>query len=97
MAQTPLGACVYKDYLPIVQALLAHGADPGYAPPGGKTPLMFAAMFNRLEITNLLLAQGIDIDAKSSEGLSALELAQKIGAADTVAALEGWAARRRAA
>ena len=88
MAQTPLAGAAFKGYLPIVELLLSHGAQPGFAPPGGKTPLMFAAMFNRLEIVQLLLSQDIDKDAKSSDGLSALELARSMGAADTAAYLE---------
>lgn len=88
MAQTPLGGAAFKGYLPIVELLLSHGAQPGFAPPGGKTPLMFAAMFNRLEIVRLLLSQDIDKDAKSSDGMSALDLARSMGAADTAAYLE---------
>ncbi|MGJ7580157.1 ankyrin repeat domain-containing protein [Variovorax sp. RHLX14] len=88
MAQTPLGGAAFKGYLPIIELLLSHGAQPGFAPPGGKTPLMFAAMFNRLEIVKLLLSQDIDRNAKSSEGLSALDLARSMGAADTSAYLD---------
>ncbi|KQP35411.1 ankyrin repeat domain-containing protein [Pseudorhodoferax sp. Leaf274] len=94
MGQTPLGASTYKGYLPIVELLLSHGANPGFAAPGGKTPLMFAAMFNRLEIMQVLLAQEIDVDARSTEGLSALDLARSMGAVDTATCLE---ARTRAA
>ncbi|AMM26902.1 ankyrin repeat domain-containing protein [Variovorax sp. PAMC 28711] len=90
MAQTPLGASAYKGSLQIVELLLSHGAQMNFAPPGGKTPLMFAAMFNRLEIVKCLLARDvdIDIDIKSSDGLTALELARSMGAADTAAHLE---------
>ena len=88
MAQAPLGAVAFKGYLPIVELLLAHGADAGFAPPGGKTPLMFAAMFNRVEIVKALLARGVDMNAKSSDGISALDLARSMGAADTAAFLE---------
>jgi ankyrin repeat protein len=88
MAQTALGASTYKGYLPIVELLLSHGAQPDLAPPGGKTPLTFAAMFNRLEIMKVLLARGADAETKSSEGLTALELARSMGAADTAAHLE---------
>ena len=91
MAQTPLAASTYKGYLPIVELLLSHGARPDFAPPGGKTPLMFAAMFNRLEIMKVLLKHEIDIHALSSEGLTALELARRMGAADTAAELEARA------
>ena len=88
MAQTPLAGAAFKGYLPIVELLLSHGAQPGFAPPGGKTPLMFAAMFNRLDIVQLLLSRDIDKDARSSDGLSALDLARSMGAADTAACLE---------
>jgi ankyrin repeat protein len=88
MAQTPIAGAAFKGYLPIVELLLSHGAQPGYAPPGGKTPLMFAAMFNRLEIVKVLLDQDIDMHAKSSDGLSALDLARSMGAVDTAAYLE---------
>ncbi len=87
MGQTPLGASTFKGFLSVVELLLLHGAQPGFAPPGGKTPLMFAAMFNRLEIMKLLLTRDIDVDARSSEGLSALELAQSMGAVETAAHL----------
>ena len=88
MAQTPLAAAAFKGFVPVVELLLSHGARSGFAPPGGKTPLMFAAMFNRLEIVKILQAGGIDMDARSSEGLSALDLARSMGAVDTTAYLE---------
>ncbi len=86
--QTPLAGAIFKGFQPIVELLLAHGAQPGFAPPGAKTPVMFAAMFNRLEILKLLLEHGADIDARSTEGLSALDLARTMRAPDSVAFLE---------
>jgi len=91
MAQTPLGASTFKGHLHVVDALLRHGARPDFAPPGGKTPLMFAAMFNRLEIMKLLLSRGVDVHTKSSEGLSAAELARSMGALETAAYLDAQA------
>ena len=88
MAQTPLGGAMPKGYMAIVKLLLAHDAWPDFAPPSGKTLLMLAAMFNRLEIVKILQAGGIDMDARSSEGLSALDLARSMGAVDTTAYLE---------
>lgn len=49
---------------------------------------MFAAMFNRLDILKVLLKHGADINARSTEGLSALDLARSMRAPDTVAFLE---------
>ena len=88
MAQTPLGGATFKGYLPIVELLLVHGAKPDFAPPGGKTPLMFAAMFNRVEIAKTLLEHNVSIHTRSSEGLTALDLARSMGASDTAAYLE---------
>ncbi|RZI78293.1 MAG: ankyrin repeat domain-containing protein [Variovorax sp.] len=88
MAQTPLGASIYKGYQSIVELLLSHGAEPDFAPPGGKTPLMFAAMFNRLEILKFLMTRDVDVNKKSSEGLTALDLARRMGAEDTAAHLQ---------
>lgn len=90
MGQTPLGGAAFKGNLPIIELLLSHGAQPEFAPPGGKTPLMFAAMFNRTEIVKALVALGIDIDAKSLDGLTALDLARSMGAAETAALLETY-------
>jgi len=86
--QTPLAGAAFKGFEPIVELLLTHGAQPGFAPPGGKTPVMFAAMFNRLDILKMLLRHGADMDARSTEGLSALDLARSMRAPDTVAFLE---------
>ena len=46
----------------------------------GKTPLMFAAMFNRLEIIDLLLAHGADASLQANDGSTAQSLAQAMGA-----------------
>lgn len=86
--QTPLAGAIFKGFQPIVELLLAHGAQPGFAPTGAKTPVMFAAMFNRLDILKVLLEHGADIDARSTEGLSALDLARTMRAPDSVAFLE---------
>ena len=94
MAQTPLGATAFKGYLPMVELLLEHKALPDFAPPGGKTPLMFAAMFNRTAIVDVLLAQGVSMETVSSDGMTALQLAQKMGAEDTAAQLEKREHRR---
>ncbi len=48
--------------------------------PDGKTALMFAAMFNRTEIIDLLLSHGADVSLQSSDGMTAIKLAQKIEA-----------------
>jgi ankyrin repeat protein len=46
----------------------------------GKTALMFAAMFNRTEIIDLLLTHGADASLQSDDGMTALSLARKMEA-----------------
>jgi ankyrin repeat protein len=57
------------------------------ASPDGKTPLMMAAMFNRLAIFELLLQHGARIDAVDSRGMSAISLAKSMNAQETLARL----------
>ena len=53
------------------------------ATPDGKTALMMAAMFNRAEIVELLLARGADPRRADMNGVTALTAAQSMGAQDT--------------
>ena len=70
--------------------LLDHGARPDTAGPSGKTALMFAAMFNRSEILRLLIERGADPAARDVDGLSALDVARRMGANDTAALLAAY-------
>jgi len=49
----------------------------------GMTPLMYAARYNRVEIVNLLIAQGANLKTKSNRGFTALEYAEMSKAKDT--------------
>ncbi|WP_298512441.1 ankyrin repeat domain-containing protein [uncultured Kordia sp.] len=42
----------------------------------GKTPLMYAARYNRVEIINLLLENGAKVDAKDNDGRTAVDYAK---------------------
>jgi len=42
----------------------------------GKTPLMYAARYNRVEIANLLLENGAKVDYKDNEGQTAIDYAE---------------------
>ena len=44
---------------------------------------MVAAMFNRTELVDLLLAHGADPDRRDAGGQTAAEMAQAMGAPDT--------------
>ena len=77
----------FKGDLAMVKLLLEAGAQLDGASFDGRTALMMAAMFNRTEIVDYLLAQGADPHAKDANGVTALAAAQTMGAADTVAQL----------
>ena len=85
--QTPIAGAAYKGDLPMVRLLLEHGAHVEGMAPDGKTALMFAAMFNRTEVVSLLLAHGANRAARNSKDMTALDLANAMGAADTAAQL----------
>jgi ankyrin repeat protein len=54
----------------------------------GRTPLMIAARAGNIEIVQALLAKGADVNAKDSEGKTALELAKERGDAKVVELLK---------
>ena len=83
----PLAGAAIKGDLAMVKLLLEAGAQLDGASFDGRTALMMAAMFNRTEIVDYLLAQGADPHAKDANGVTALAAAQTMGAADTVAQL----------
>ncbi|HQI20694.1 MAG TPA: ankyrin repeat domain-containing protein, partial [Leptospiraceae bacterium] len=68
-----------------IESLLSHGASADEANSYGKTPLMWAAETNRVDVMKLLLAKGAHVDARAREGWSALFYAAQ---ADKVEAAE---------
>jgi ankyrin repeat protein len=85
--QIPLAGAAFKGDVEIAKLLIEHGAQIDACGPDGKTPLMFAAMFNRIEVLDLLLAHGADPEHRTPDGISALGIAQAMGAKDTSARL----------
>jgi ankyrin repeat protein len=62
------GALVYGN-CEIAELLLAHGADPNAVGQWGYTPLHFAIIGrNEARMINLLIAHGVDIEARSAAG-----------------------------
>ena len=66
---------------------LAHGADVESPCEDGKTALMMAAMFNRTEIIEHLIARGANPQAVDANGATALVAAAMMGAQDAQALL----------
>ncbi|HSD20233.1 MAG TPA: ankyrin repeat domain-containing protein, partial [Anaeromyxobacter sp.] len=58
------------------------------AGPDGRTPLMFAAMFDRVEVVELLLRRGASADLREAGAATALDLARAMGAARAARLLE---------
>ncbi len=56
----------------LVQVMLAHGADPKLTAIGGSTTLMWAVCSNRQRTVHLLLRSETNIDARTSDGKTAL-------------------------
>ncbi len=75
----------------VVKALLDAGADVNTAEARGMTPLMLALTTDRLnpETVKILMEHGADARAKSLAGETALDWAQKYGAASQIEALGG--------
>lgn len=90
--QAPLAGVAFKGETTIARMLLEGGAKAD-GTGGDRTPLMVAAMFDKVDIAALLLAHGADPHARDRAGLGALDLARSMGAtavpALLVAAAEG--------
>ncbi|KAL2195244.1 hypothetical protein P885DRAFT_70818 [Corynascus similis CBS 632.67] len=71
--------------LPVITALLRHGADISYTTPTSRTtPLLVAAKSGRIDIVRLLLSSGARVSAKDALGHSALFYAARAGNAELV-------------
>jgi ankyrin repeat protein len=89
--QLPIAGAAFKGDLPMIELLIEHGVPVDAAAADGRTALMLAAMFNRSEILEFLLAKGADPVRQDVRGANALAAAQTMGAADTAARLQALA------
>jgi hypothetical protein len=71
-----------------IELLLEAGAPVNAAQAGGFTPLFSAAIANRRDLVELLLARGAETGHKSDQGKTAAEFARERGHADLAAWLE---------
>ena len=69
---TPLMLASANGSAPMVERLLAAGADPNAARPAGETALMMAARAGAASVVRLLIAAGADVDQATRGGHTAL-------------------------
>lgn len=74
---SPLHSAVTARATPIVQLLLAEGANPNIKQQGGYTPLMSASIHGDLEIMEALIRHGARIDTLSDDGKTAKAMAME--------------------
>jgi len=84
---SPLCQSISKNDIETVKKLLAMGANVNKF-SGGKSPLMYAARYNRVAMIKLLVDKGAKINTRDSRGNTALKHAKNSGAKDAVLVLE---------
>jgi ankyrin repeat protein len=62
--------------IPLAIAHIERGVDPNSRDYLGRTPLMFAARHNSVAVLKLLLKSGADPTLSTSDGTTALDIAQ---------------------
>jgi hypothetical protein len=68
-----------KNYMGVVEVLLAHGDNVNAQGRDGSTPLHWAAEENSVEVAEFLLTHSAEVNSKDSSGWTALQLAANRG------------------
>jgi ankyrin repeat protein len=85
----PLSIAVAKSDIETVKKFLEFGSDIEIKTEvNGMTPLMYAARYNNVEMVNLLVLNGADVNATSKLGYTALHYAELSGATDVASLLK---------
>ena len=87
---TMLGRAVLNHEVEMARMLIERGANVNVVDKRGMTPLLWAANidFGDAAMVDLLLASGARADARTTDGLTPLELARKHGHANLIPSLE---------
>jgi len=84
-----LGGAAFKGNIEMVNMLIEAGADVDGDNGGGRTPLMFAAMFGHREVVARLISAGADTRSQTLFGVSAARIAGITGALRSLGSLFG--------
>ena len=71
----PLCRAAYLGYKGIIAILLKHKANINIRSSDGRTPLMWTAFRNHVEVAEYLIDNGTDISLEDNDGWNALDLA----------------------
>jgi ankyrin repeat protein len=87
---TMLGRAALNNDIEMARLLISRGATVNVTDKMGMTPLLWAANidFGDTAMIELLLQSGARADARNKDGLTALELARKLGHVNLIPALE---------
>ena len=78
----------------LAEKLIAKGADPHYLNKEKYGELEAAVVFNNLAVVKVLVKHGVDINAKTTQGITLLSLAEKKNHFEIVDFLESKGAKR---
>ena len=85
--ETPLHHALIERSAPMVNYLIAHGADVNQRDRDGWTPLMTAAYYDQPDAVRTLVAHGADANARSAQNLTPLGIAVQYTRNDAALAL----------
>ncbi|MHA7059929.1 ankyrin repeat domain-containing protein [Aquimarina sp. M1] len=83
----PFIMAIIKGDFDAVVKMIEEGANVNLRSEG-KTPLMYAARYNRVDIIRLLVGKGAYVQAKDKNGNTAMKFAQLSNAKEAAAVLE---------
>ena len=84
---------IVKGDFDTVKKLIDLGTDVNTR-SNGMTPAMYAAKFNRVEILELLIANGANLKTKSDQGYTAKKYAELSNASEAVSVIENALTKR---